>query len=64
MENRLLSKKEAAYRLGISEKTLDRMRADKTIKAVTIGARVLISSAEIDAFMSKNGMLWCKYGKI
>lgn len=59
MEKLLLTRKEAAEALSISVDTLDELRADGKIKAVTIGARVYIAVAELEAFITKEGRLAC-----
>ena len=59
MEKLLLTRKEAAEALSISVDTLDELRADGKIKAVTIGARVHIAVAELEAFITKEGRLAC-----
>lgn len=57
MEKLLLTRKEAAAALSISEDTLDMLRADKKIKAVTIGSRVYVAVSELEAFITKEGAL-------
>lgn len=53
----LLTRKEAAAALSISEDTLDVLRAQKKIRSVTIGARVYVAWAELEAFIVKEGGL-------
>lgn len=55
MDKLLITRKEAAEALSISVDTLDELRADGKISAVTIGARVYFSPAELEAFVRKGG---------
>jgi excisionase family DNA binding protein len=48
----LLSRSDAAARLGIADRTLDRLIACGQIKANRIGRAVRIKSSEIDKFIS------------
>ena len=57
MEKLLLTKKEAAEMLNISEKTLDRLKAQKKIRSINIGVRVYYSPDELRAFITKEGVL-------
>lgn len=57
MEKLLLTRKEAAAALSISVDTLDELRADGKIKTVTIGSRVYVAKAELEAFVTKEGAL-------
>lgn len=56
-EKLLLTRTEAARALSISVDTLDVLRADKKIKTVTIGNRVFVAKAELEAFITKEGGL-------
>lgn len=56
-EKLLLTRKEAAAALSISEDTLDELRAQKKIRSVTIGTRVYVARAELEAFIVKEGGL-------
>ncbi len=53
MATPLLSKKEAAALLHVSERTLDRLRAMGQIKVVRVRGVVRLSAAEIDRFVTK-----------
>lgn len=55
MDKLLITRKEAAEALSISVDTLDELRADGKIAAVTIGARVYFAPAELEAFVRKEG---------
>ena len=57
MDKLLLTRKEAAEALSISVDTLDELRTDKRIRAVTIGARVYYSPDELRSFITKEGAL-------
>lgn len=57
MEKLLLTKKEAAEMLNISEKTLDRLKNQKKIRSINIGVRVYYSPDELRAFITKEGAL-------
>lgn len=57
MEKMLLTKREAAEALNISEKTLDRMKMAKKIRSINIGVRVYYSPDELKAFITKEGAL-------
>lgn len=48
---KLLSRKEAATKLGISVRTLSRLMADGVIPVVHIGRRALLHPSAIDAFV-------------
>jgi predicted DNA-binding transcriptional regulator AlpA len=54
-ENRILSRKEAATRLGLSEKTIDRICAtDAGLRKIQISTRrVGISAADVTAYLEK-----------
>ena len=56
-EKLLLTRTEAAKALSISVDTLDVLRQEKKIKAVTIGSRVYVARAELEAFITKEGDL-------
>jgi len=56
-EKLLLTRTEAARALSISVDTLDILRAQKKIKTVTIGSRVFVAKAELEAFITKEGGL-------
>ena len=53
----LLTKREAAEALNISEKTLDRLKMAKKIRSINIGVRVYYSPDELKAFITKEGAL-------
>ena len=57
MEKMLLTKREAAEALNISEKTLDRLKMEKKIRSINIGVRVYYSPDELRAFITKEGAL-------
>lgn len=57
MEKLLLTRKEAADALNISEDTLDVLRATGRIRSVRIGVRVYFSPDELKAFITKEGAL-------
>ena len=57
MEKMLLTKREAAEALNISEKTLDRLKMAKKIRSINIGVRVYFSPDELKAFITKEGAL-------
>lgn len=57
MEKLLLTKREAAEALNISEKTLDRLKMAKKIRSINIGVRVYYSPDELKAFITKEGAL-------
>lgn len=57
MEKMLLTKREAAEALNISEKTLDRLKMAKKIRSINIGVRVYYSPDELRAFITKEGSL-------
>lgn len=56
-EKLLLTRIEAAKALSISVDTLDVLRAEGKIRTVTIGARVYVAVAELEAFITKEGGL-------
>ena len=53
----MLTRIEAAKALSISVDTLDVLRAEGKIRTVTIGARVYVAVAELEAFITKEGGL-------
>lgn len=55
MERLLIPRKEAAQMLSISEDTLDWLRKEHKINAITIGVRVFYSPEELRAFVMKEG---------
>ena len=57
MEKMLLTKREAAEALNISEKTLDRLKMAKKIRSINIGVRVYYSPDELKPFITKEGAL-------
>lgn len=57
MEKLLFTRKEAADALNISVDTLDWLRREKKIRAVSIGVRVYYSPDELKAFITKEGPL-------
>lgn len=57
MEKLLLTRTEAAKALSISVDTLDVLRAQKKIKTVYIGTRVYVAVAELESFITKEGVL-------
>lgn len=50
---RLLSRREAAERMGVSVPTLDRYKDTGAFPYYKVGRRVLIDSEELDAFIAK-----------
>jgi len=48
-----VSKKEAAVRLGISTKTLERKMFDGSISYYKVGTRILLDTADLDAYLRK-----------
>lgn len=54
MTSTLLTKPEAADRLRISVRSLDRLRSVGAIRAVRIRGSVRITDAEIERFITKN----------
>lgn len=53
MERRLLSYKEAAGYLGISERGMKQLAADGHVRKVLIGSRVLFDKSDVDAYVEK-----------
>ncbi len=56
-EKLLLTRIEAAKALSVSVDTLDVLRNSGKIKAVTIGSRIYVARAELEAFITKEGGL-------
>lgn len=54
MSTVLLTKREAADRLRVSVRSIDRLRSVGRIKAVNVGCAVRIAEAEIERFISKH----------
>lgn len=54
MTTTLLTKREAADRLRVSARSLDRLRSVGAIKTVRIGCSVRVTDAEIERFITKN----------
>ncbi len=54
MTTTLLTKREAADRLRVSVRSLDRLRSVGAIKTVKVRGLVRITGAEIDRFITKN----------
>jgi excisionase family DNA binding protein len=54
MTTKLLTKKEAADRLSVSVRSLDRLRSVGAIRTVQVRGSVRISEAEIEKFVTKN----------
>lgn len=50
----LISMKEAAHRLGISRRSLERRIAEGLIAPVKIGRRTLIAVAELERFIRRH----------
>jgi excisionase family DNA binding protein len=50
---KLLTKREAADILNVSERTLDRLRATGQIRVVRVRGAVRLSTAEIEKFIAK-----------
>ena len=53
MDKLLLTRKEAAETLSISEDTLDRLRSAGDVKALNIGARVYFTPEELCKLITK-----------
>ena len=53
MEKLLLTRKEAAETLSISEDTLDRIRSAGKVKSVNIGARVYFTREALSELITK-----------
>jgi excisionase family DNA binding protein len=50
----MLTKREAADRLRVSVRTLDRLRSVGAIRTVKVGAAVRITEAEIERYVTKH----------
>lgn len=57
MDKLLLTRIEAAKALSISVDTLDVLRNQGKIKTIYIGTRVYVAVAELEAFITKEGVL-------
>lgn len=57
MDKLLIPRVEADNLLSISVDTLDVLRRENILRAVTIGARVYYSPEELQAFVKKEGAL-------
>lgn len=53
MERRLMSYREAAGYLGISERGMKQLAADGHVRKVQIGHRVLFDRSDVDAYVEK-----------
>ncbi len=53
MSETLLTKKDAAERLKVSVRTIDRLRAKEMLRFVTVGRQVRFRAADLDAFIAK-----------
>ncbi len=53
MSETLLTKKEAAERLRVSVRTIDRLRAREELRFVTVGRQVRFRAADLDTFITK-----------
>jgi excisionase family DNA binding protein len=51
--NKLMTKREAADRLSISTRTLDRIRSKGEIKAVQVGGQVRFRPEDVEKFISR-----------
>jgi len=49
----VISKRDAAARLGVSTKTLERKIFDGSIPHYKIGSRILIDPVDLDAYLQK-----------
>jgi excisionase family DNA binding protein len=54
MTSKLLTKREAADRLSVSVRSLDRLRSVGAIRTVRVRGSVRITEAEIERFVTKN----------
>jgi excisionase family DNA binding protein len=54
LPNRLISRDDAAANLGITTRYLDNLIRLKKIAVTRIGARVLVSCAELERFIEQN----------
>jgi excisionase family DNA binding protein len=53
MSETLLTKKDAAERLKVSVRTIDRLRAREELRFVTVGRQVRFRMADLDTFITK-----------
>ena len=53
-ESKLLSREDAAAYLGISVRTLDRLRAEGKMSFVRLGGRVSYLPSDLDAYVERN----------
>jgi excisionase family DNA binding protein len=53
MSDTLLTKKDAAEQLKVSVRTIDRLRARKELRFVTVGHQVRFRPADLGAFIAK-----------
>ena len=53
MSDTLLTKKDAAEQLKVSVRTIDRLRARKELRFVTVGRQVRFQTADLDALIAK-----------
>jgi len=51
---KLLTARETAGQLRISQKSLGRLQKDKKIRVVKIGRRALFDQADVDRFINEN----------
>ena len=54
MTTKLLTKREAADRLSVSVRSLDRLRSVGAIRTVRVRGSVRITESEIEKFVTKN----------
>lgn len=54
MTSKLLTKREAADRLSVSVRSLDRLRSVGAIRTVRVRGSVRITEAEVEKFITKN----------
>ena len=50
----LKTKKEAADRLKVSTRTIDRLRARETLRYVTVGGQIRFRDSDLEAFIARN----------
>jgi excisionase family DNA binding protein len=48
----LCSRKAAAHKLGVTERSVDRAVKDQQLKAIRVGGRVMITNASLDALLA------------
>lgn len=53
MSERLLTKRDAAERLKVSVRTIDRLRAKDELRFVTVGRQVRFRPVDLDSFITK-----------